>query len=93
MALGRSPKAPVFLEKASYRQRRLRDAARLLPIVGLVLWMLPLTWSEVDGADGGASSALIYIFGVWVLLIVLAAVFSRHMGSRSIDEEEGDSKP
>ncbi|MEO1639901.1 MAG: hypothetical protein AAFU41_11730 [Pseudomonadota bacterium] len=68
----------------------MRDAARLLPIVGLILWMLPLTWSEVDGADGGFSSALIYIFGVWVVLIVLAAVFSRHVGRRPLDQIDGD---
>lgn len=73
-----APRSPVFLEKSSYRQRRLRDAARLLPLLGVILWLLPLSWGELDAASGEASGALIYIFGVWVVLIVLAAAFARH---------------
>ncbi len=67
---------PVFLQRASYRQRRVRDGAKLLPFVGVVLLAIPLAWSS-DGPDEKiGSSGLIYIFGVWVLLIVLTAILS-----------------
>ena len=48
--MARPAKPPVFLARASYRQRRLRDAARLLPMVAGVLMMLPLLWSRSDGS-------------------------------------------
>ncbi len=67
------PKPPIFLQRQNYRQRRVRDAARFLPFVGIILWALPLSWA--NDPDGGpiGSAGLIYIFAVWVLLIVLAA--------------------
>jgi len=50
------------------------DALRLLPIVGVFLWMLPLFWPKA--ADGPAtpetmamSTAVIYVFVVWLALI------------------------
>ena len=68
---------PTFLERASYRQRRLIDAARLLPLIGLILWAIPLLWRS-GSADGTSNAAaLLYVFGVWVLLIVLAAIIIR----------------
>ena len=73
--MGRTPR-PLFLARGTYRQRRLRDAARLLPILGGVLWMIPLLWPR--GADGQlVSVALLYIFGVWAGLTLLAFVLSR----------------
>jgi hypothetical protein len=65
-------RAPLFLARAVYRKRRLRDAARLLPILGLFLLMLPALW--VDPASGG--SAWVYVFAVWAGLIGLAAALS-----------------
>ena len=73
--MGQIPR-PLFLARGTYRQRRLRDAARLLPVVGALLWMIPVLWPR--GADGQlVSVALIYIFGVWAGLIGLAFVLSR----------------
>lgn len=65
---------PVFLERRSYRRRRMMDAVRILPVVGVLLWMLPLFWpTDSDGpvsADTMAmSDAVIYVFVVWLLLI------------------------
>ena len=34
----------MFLERRSYRQRRMMDALRLLPVLGLCLCMVPLLW-------------------------------------------------
>lgn len=71
----------VFLERQSYRRRRLMDGARLLPIIGAALFMVPLLWPKVGDENLAAepvktSTAMIYVFGIWALLIVLAAVFS-----------------
>lgn len=74
---------PLFLAKGSYRRRRLHDAARLLPVLGCVLWLIPVLWPS--GADGQfVSSALLYIFSVWAGLICAAFLLSRLLR----DEEE-----
>lgn len=70
-------RAPVFLARASYRQRRIRDAARALPVLGTVLCLIPLLWPESGPDRQLTSSALIYLFGVWVLLILLSALVAR----------------
>jgi cobalamin synthase len=67
--------APIFLERQSYRRRRLGDAAKLLPLVGLVLFCLPILWSHSASTSGG----LIYIFVVWALLIVAVLFVSRRL--------------
>ncbi len=79
--MSRTPKTSVFLQRASYRQRRLRDAARLVPCLGLILWMLPLAWPVASASqeDAVRSAGLMYIFGVWLLLILLSAGLSRWM--------------
>lgn len=74
--MARRPKPPVFLGRDSYRQRRVRDAARMLPVLGAVLFLLPLLWET--GEDGARNAqALIYIFAVWTVLAVLAFWLSR----------------
>lgn len=73
-----SPKVPqpVFLQRTSYRQRRLRDAAKLVPFLGIVLLAIPMAWTSGDADEKIGSSGLIYVFGVWVVLIVLTAILS-----------------
>jgi hypothetical protein len=73
------PRSPIFLERASYKQRRLTDAARLLPLLGVVLWMIPLLWRAEGDAGTSNADALIYVFGVWVLLIGLSALIIRKL--------------
>ena len=70
------PKPQIFLERKGYRMRRLMDAVRLVPILGLGLWMVPLLWSHPDEPGGSVSisAALTYLFGVWFVLI--AVVFA-----------------
>lgn len=95
---GRSPAAPppVFLERQSYRRRRLIDAARLLPILGGVLFAIPLLWPR--GQGGGAdpvptSSASLYIFAVWAGLIVLSGLFGYLVrGQERSDVASGDER-
>lgn len=72
-------KTPIFLERRGYRQRRLIDAVRLLPIVGMILLALPLLWRTDDAQTAINADALIYVFGVWVLLIACSAFVSAFM--------------
>lgn len=73
----------VFLERQSYRRRRLMDAARILPLLGALLFALPLLWpmSAPDNATGDAgvamSGAIVYVFSVWTVLIVAILVFGK----------------
>lgn len=76
-------KAPVFLERRSYRLRRVMDAIRLLPVLGLALWMVPLLWPVPDAAgEGGVamSTALLYLFGVWIGLVLIGWFLWRRVG-------------
>lgn len=67
-------KSPVFLERDVYRKRRLTDAIRLVPVMGGVLFMMPLLWPVSAGPDVGisTSNALRYLFGSWILLAMVA---------------------
>jgi hypothetical protein len=75
MSIG--PKSKIFLEQAGYRQRRLRDALRLWPIFGSILLAIPLLWSSAPNGHPLNASVLTYIFGVWVILIVVTAIMAR----------------
>jgi len=67
---------PVFLERQSYRRRRLMDAARLLPVFGAALFAVPLLWPSGGGLEGVPTSVAIrYVFGVWAGLIVFSVLF------------------
>ncbi len=66
---------PLFLARDSYRQRRLGDAARLLPVLGVVLMLLP-------GFITVTADAIVFIFTVWAVLIVAVGLLSRHLARR-----------
>jgi hypothetical protein len=84
----RRPKRPLFLARAPYRRRRLRDAARLLPVLGLFLLLLPLLWTP-DAQVALSSGDVIYFFAVWLVLIGLAAAFAPGLrGGDGADDEE-----
>ncbi len=83
------PRRPLFLARAPYRRRRLRDAARLLPVFGALLLILPLLWSS--GVDAQLTSAdVIYFFGLWAVLIVVAAAFAPGLRAGDLTDEEED---
>lgn len=85
----RRPKRPLFLARAPYRRRRLRDAARLLPVLGAFLLLLPLVWTPTSRM-AMTSGDLIYFFSVWLALVALAAAFAPGLrgGDTSDDEED-----
>ena len=85
-------RGPLFVGRVSYRQRRLADAARILPVFGAVLMALPLLWPR--GGDAGApstSAAMIYVFGCWALLAGVAALLARWLDPGEADGTAGDA--
>lgn len=90
----RNPRAPIFLARRAYRQRRLADAARLLPVVGAFLFLVPVLWNP--GATGAPDTGrgAIYLFAVWALLIAGAALLARRQGSEDQpDDQDGRDAP
>jgi hypothetical protein len=85
----RRPRRPLFLARAPYRRRRLRDAARLLPVVGLLLLILPLFWTA-EARVALRSGDVIWFFLVWAALIALAAAFAPGLRSGEGGEDEDD---
>ena len=80
----------LFLERKGYRQRRLRDVARMLPVLGGILWTIPLMWRQQGEEAVSNATALQYIFCVWVLVIGLTAVVARLTDTESdLIEKEG----
>jgi hypothetical protein len=84
------PRGPLFLGRGSYRRRRMADAARLLPLLGVVLMGVPLLWRHDGSAEAPATSqAIIYLFGAICLLVVLCRVITRRLAVGTEDDSEG----
>ena len=88
-----APRAPLFLARSGYRQRRLRDGLRLLPFFGAVLLLVPLFWGAGETVQAGGpapqsnADALVYLFAVWLVLIGLAWGLARRL---RLDPVSGD---
>ena len=84
MALERSRSGP---------STRARDAARVLPVIGAVLLMPPLlTLFVADISVLGLPLVVVYLFGVWLALIVCAALLAPRLppSSEAKSEPEHD---
>lgn len=86
------PEARLFLERRSYRRRRIMDAVRMLPFLCALLWMaVPAMWP--NGAEDTASTplsvALRYVFIIWLLAIT--ASFALWRRTRREDEAGADT--
>ncbi len=82
-----NPKPPVFLARSSYRLRRAMDAARMLPVIGAILFLLPLLWH-----GGYTRQGIVFLFLVWLGLIIVAAALSRPLNSIRDDSEPDTDK-
>lgn len=80
-------RAPLFLARAVYRRRRLRDAARLLPFVGVLLLLLP----ALGQSTGRGTEHVIYVFVVWALLIAAAAILAPGLAAPESDQPPAQS--
>lgn len=76
-------KRPVFLNPGTYRRRRLRDAARLLPVVGAFLVLLPILWAPGMTETRDTAPDGIYLFAVWAGLVICAALLARRLSDES----------
>jgi len=79
------PPEPIFLARETYRRRRLIDAMRLLPVLGIGFFMVPM----LDAGHRATAPGGIYVFAVWFLLIVAAAVLTRGL-ARGADGVSAD---
>ncbi|WP_146344082.1 hypothetical protein [Falsiphaeobacter marinintestinus] len=90
---GTSGLPPVFLERQTYRRRRLMDAARLLPLLGVGLFAIPLLWPMSGNSSltepVKTSGAAIYLFIAWAGLIAASA----WMGKKTQGWIRGDQPP
>ncbi len=85
----RPPREPLFLARRNYRRRRFIDAIRLVPILGGLLFLIPIL-----NMSGGGSTLWggMYLFLSWLGLIVLSAALVRLVGpddGSSQDEDAG----
>ncbi|WP_378945236.1 hypothetical protein [Paracoccus sp. R86501] len=65
---------PLFLERASFRRRRLGDAARVLPVLAMLAMLLPVWWAPASLSYAGGA---VWIFGTWAVLIVAVWLLHR----------------
>ena len=78
------PPEPIFLGRRTYRKRRLEDAARFLPALGVILLLAPILWAASATTRGG----LIYVFSVWAVLILLVGPISMRLSARVRETED-----
>ncbi len=71
----------VFLERRAYRQRRMADAARMLPVFGVVLFYLPLLWAISGGQGRATTYVMSFLFLAWLVLLIAAALISSRLPS------------
>ena len=85
------PHTPLFLERQSYRGRRLIDFVRILPVVGAFLWSIPLLWPTGEGSSVSISEAILYVFGVWFFMVIGSAMISffLHRAGLNLENEDG----
>ncbi len=76
------PRAPLFLERDDYRRRRIMDAARILPVLGAVLFLLPLLWEPQQTPAPETAAGGLYLFAVWGVLILAAGLLARRLVER-----------
>jgi hypothetical protein len=92
------PEARLFLARRSYRRRRIMDAVRMLPLLCTLLWLVvPTMWpnTAAQGAQTTMSTAIWYLFVVWVLAITASFALwrriRRHDDAGELPDEATDT--
>ncbi len=88
-----SRKRAEFVARGTYRRRRMIDAAGLLPVLGALLFALPLLWLGAGGGAPRTSHVMLYLFAVWALLVVLSALVTRGLGTSGDAAPDEDADP
>lgn len=81
---------PLFVARQTYRRRRLTDASRLVPVLGALLFLLPIL-----ATGSGAVTTMrggLYLFAVWFGLIGVTAFLSRRLAAGD-EPAEGGGEP
>ncbi len=88
----REPGKPLFLERQSYRRRRMIDASRIAPLFGGFLFLIPLVWPDA-GENTGPQLAQkgLFIFVVWFLLVLVSALIAARLKPGAPDGKDADS--
>lgn len=81
----------LFLERRTYRQARLQDAARLLPILGLILIFGPIFIRDDDAVAPTLAGGLVYYLAIWLGLVVLTALVGRAL--MGVTPPDGSASP
>jgi len=69
----------LFVEPRNYRTRRIVDGLRVLPLAGIFLIAMPLFWGGTY-AVVKSSSVMLFLFGVWAVLILANFIMTRRIG-------------
>ena len=88
------PKASaLFLARSLYRKRRLSDGAKLLPIFGAVLLLLPLLWVHQSAPERSSTATnWVYLFIVWSFLILAAACLAKSLNKFEDGDDQSSNK-
>ncbi|OAN84302.1 hypothetical protein A8B78_07495 [Jannaschia sp. EhC01] len=84
----------LFLERRTYRQNRLQDAARLLPFLAAILIFGPIFILDDSAGAPTLATTLVYFFAVWFAMIVLTALVNRALiRSTPAETADGGARP
>lgn len=75
------------------RRTRIRDAMRLLPFLGLALFLLPdLVLSGGPAAQGATAPWLVYLFVAWIVLLLISVCLTRlHLADEDVPTNRTDT--
>ncbi len=74
-------------DKKARRNRKKRELALILPVIGVILLLTPIIKSFTGASETSPLiSAMLFIFGVWALLIAAAFILSRSLISEIRDK-------
>jgi hypothetical protein len=77
---------PLSTDRSQSTQRKKRDLAALLPIIGALFFISPFVSTLSPSEEANVTGTAIYIFSIWALLIICAFFLSRLLRTGKHDE-------
>ena len=78
----------LFLDRRAYRQRRMIEATRLVPVLMAVAVILPPLWLPQRFSF---ASGTLWLAGCWLVSIVVTAALNHAIGAIPVPEDEDDA--